>query len=187
MGLNIDLRTEENEAEGGSLDGLRVSHVKLFKLFLTDNGDEEGREIDLPGVRFVLSEEVTSPRSYGPDRAKIWKKASEWMEELVISNHPKIEEKKYQKRVEAEKRYLYGDEGPDYYHWQDDEEALRGIRPTYEDLKRGLVDEVGRPRREDFDELYPHEYDDPGLSERARRAVRDLKAVFGDGVLVVAD
>lgn len=184
MGLDIDLRTEKNEEENGFLDGLKVSHVRSFQLLLHDDSGEKNREIDLPGVRFVFSEEGTAPRPFGPDRAKIWKKASEWVVDLVISNHSKIEERKYQNRVEAEKRYLYGEEEPDYYNWQDDEETLKEIRPTYEDLKQGLVDEVGRPRREDFDELYPHEYDDPGLSERARRTVRDLKAVFGDGVLV---
>lgn len=186
MGLNIDLRTEENEKANGLLDGLKVSHVRLFQLLLVDDDEGEKREIDLPEVHFVLTEKEESPGPHGPDRAKIWKKASEWMVDLVISDHPKVEEEKYQNRVEAEKRYLYGDEEPDYYQWQDDEETLKGIRPTYKDLKQGLIEEVGRPRRKDFDELYPHEYDDPGLSERARRAVRDMKAVFGDGVLVDA-
>ncbi|MFW6071031.1 MAG: hypothetical protein ACOC86_01435 [Candidatus Bipolaricaulota bacterium] len=182
MADKIRLQVGRKE-EDDRVDGVKVGHVSSFDLILSipKEGEEEA---NLPEVRFLTREGNTSPEPYGPDRARTWKKASEWLIDRVITRHPRIEDKRYENRVKAEKKYLHGDQEPDYYRWQDDEESLEEVRPLYESVRKELIEEIGRPRREDFDRLFPHQYDDPGLSERARRAVRDLKAVFGEEILV---
>lgn len=172
-------------SEGEDLDGKVVEQVLELQLSVREDG-EEGREIDLPPVRFVESTETGDDNldPYGPDRAEVWKKTGEWIQQLAIKSHPTIKEKTYENRVKAEESYVHGKDQPDYYEWQEDEETLVEIRPKYRGIKQELIDQIGRPTREDFDDLYPHKYDDPGLSEHARRTVRDLKAVFGQDIVV---
>ena len=171
--------------EADDLDGTSVIGVLEPRLSL-EEGDEEDREIGLPTIRLLAGKdrEGDKPNVYGPDRAKTWKLAGEWMQKFVLDRHPAVKERRYQNRVKAESSYLFNREDPDLYEWQEDEEVLREVRPRYIRIKEGLVDRIGRPTRSDFDKLYPHNYDDPGLSERARRTVRDLKAVFGPEILI---
>ncbi len=179
----IIVRTKPSEQE--SLDGQLVEQVLELQLSVTENG-EEGRKIDLPKVRLLGNPEtggqVLDP--YGPDRAKVWKKTGEWIQQLAIKSHPTIQENTYENRVKAEESYVHGKDQPDFYEWQEDEDTLVEIRPKYRQIRQELIDEIGKPTREDFDNLYPHKYDDPGLSEHARRTVRDLKAVFGQDIVV---
>jgi len=177
---------EVKERQPTEMEDVRGRRVKTILLPLIQIGTGTGSEkIELPEVRLVSSGEdgPSSGKTYGPDRARAWKKASEWVQEIVIDQDPLVEEKRYQNRVKAEQAYLYRREDPELYQWQDDEENLKKLRTKYSGLKRALVERIGRPTRRDFAELYPHEYEDPGLSERARRAVRDLKAVFGAGTV----
>jgi len=139
----------------------------------------------LPDVRFLEVEGRSRAEPRGQDRAKLWKKVSEWLIELVISRHPKIKRHEWENRVKGEKWYMHREEEPDYYSWQEDEETLKEIRPEYASVKNVLLETVGRSTRQDFKDLLPHEYDDPGLSKRGREAVRDLKAVFGTEILRV--
>ena len=168
--------------EDKKLDGLSVVEVLKPVLLVRKDGKEE---IELPNVRLVSEGESKAGSSefYGPDRARVWKMAGEWVQELVIDKNPVIQEKRHKNRVKAESSYLYHREDPDLYEWQEDEEILETIRPHYSDVKDALLDRIGKPARSDFSKLYPHKYDDPGLSEQARRTVWDLKAVFGSDIL----
>jgi len=179
MELDINFDSEVLEKEGA--EASRVASLQL----LVKNGDGEERRIELPEVRFLEVEGRSRARPRGQDRAKLWKKVSEWLIELVISRHPRVKRREWDNRVKAEKWYMHREEKPDYYNWQEDEETLKEIRPKYSSVKDALLEKVGRPRRQDFKDLLPHEYDDPGLSERGREAVRDLKAVFGTEILIV--
>lgn len=174
----------KNPEEQEELEGLSVSKALNPKLIVRKNGDEK-KEIQLPAVRILedSSAHDVSRKPYGPDRAKVWKKANEWIQSVVIDNHPVIQEKRYQNRKKSESAYLHNKEDPDLYEWQEDEETLEEIRPIYSHIREALEEMIGKPRRSDFADLYPHKYDDPGLSERARRIVRDLKAVFGSDIL----
>ncbi|MBS3824968.1 hypothetical protein KGY58_00290 [Candidatus Bipolaricaulota bacterium] len=162
----------------------RVLEIYLLVIERGEGGNQ--KKLELPEVRFLedKSANAKKPRAYGPDRAKTWKMASEWIQDIVIDNHPTIKEKRYQNRVKAESSHLYNENTPDLYEWQEDEETLKEIRPSYTDVKNALEEHIGKPARSDFAELYPHNYDDPGLSQRARRTVRDLKAVFGTDILI---
>ena len=155
-------------------------------MLLVKKKDEDNRKINLPQVRLLKNDK--SPRNklkpHGPDRGKTWKKTGEWLQHLVIKQHPAIRELNYENRVKAEESFFYGKKKPRYREWQDEEKTLLKIRSKYQIIKRELIDQIGQPERSDFDELYPHKYDDPGLSERARRVVRDLKAVFGRDIIV---
>ncbi|MCF7889891.1 hypothetical protein K9M78_01580 [Candidatus Bipolaricaulota bacterium] len=182
-----EIQSSKRPKEGEEkLDGRPVDNVMELQLLVSEEGEEEGEEIDLPEVRFLGNPESEDDnlRPHGPDRAKVWKKTGEWVRQFAIETHPTIRERTYDNRLEAEKSYFHGEEEPDYYEWQEDEETLAEIRPRYRQIKQGLINQIGRPTRSDFGSLYPHKYDDPGLSERGRRSVRDLKAVFGQDVVV---
>lgn len=173
--------------EEESVDGFTVERTVIPHLLVGEYDDEEQEEkIELPAVRLIKDPESTDDISkpYGPDRARVWKKTGEWLRQLVVEAHPVIQDMTYENRLKAEESYFHGKEDPDYYEWQEDEETLAKIRGSYREVKEKLADRIGRPARSDFDELYPHKYDDPGLSERARRAVRDLKAIFGSDIVV---
>lgn len=173
----------ENDEE---LGGSAVVEV-LKPLLIAINGEDgEEREIELPEVRLLVDSDENhgNLRPHGPDRAKTWKKVSEWIQEIFIDNNPVIQENRYQNRVKAESSYLFNREDPELYEWQEDEATLEEMRPRYSNIKNELLEQIGRPVRSDFAELYPHKYDDPGLSERARRTVYDLKAVFGPDILI---
>ena len=182
--LEIIVRSQEPENEE-DLDGLPVVEVLKPLLIVSSNENGKEKEIDLPKVRLLGdgSGDKNNPEAHGPDRAKTWKKVSEWVQDIVIDNHPVIQEKRHQNRVKAESSYLYGQEDPKLYEWQEDEEILEEMRPQYSSLRNQLVEETGKPTRSDFAKLYPHKYDDPGLSEQASRTVRGLKAVFGSDIL----
>ncbi|MBS3736613.1 MAG: hypothetical protein V5A87_06955 [Candidatus Bipolaricaulota bacterium] len=186
--VEIVVRSQD-QANEEEFDGLPVVEVLKPRLIVMSKGEEgEEKEIELPDVRLLGEdgEDDGGLRVHGPDRAKTWKKVSEWIQDIVIDNHPVIQEKRHQNRVKAESSYLYGQEDPELYEWQEDEEILEEMRPQYSSLRNQLVEQIGNPTRSDFAELYPHKYDDPGLSEQARRTVRDLKAVFGSDILIKA-
>ncbi len=180
----LEIRSKEKE-EGAEVGGGQVAKV-LTPLLKVIDSEGKSEAIELPEVRQIKTDKKKngSVVPYGPDRAKAWKMASEWVQELVIDENPVIQERRFQNRVKAESSYLYNEESQELYEWQEDEETLKTIRPDYNHLKKTLVDRVGKPTRSDFAELYPHKYDDPGLSEQARRTVRDLKAVFGSEILL---
>lgn len=185
--LEIVVRSKDPDNEE-YLDGSSIVEVLKLSLIVSSGEDEEEKEIDLPKVRLLDDGGgvENNPEAHGPDRAKTWKKVSEWVQDIVIDNNPVIQEKRYQNRVKAESSYLHGHEDPELYEWQEDEEILEEMRPQYSSLRYKLVEQIGKPTRSDFAELYPHKYDDPGLSEQARRTVRDLKAVFGSDILIKA-
>lgn len=185
IGEIVSASRKPQEAE--RLNELKIEKILEIQLLISGEDEErEGKEIELPEVRFVkdCEGEGDNPEPYGPDRARVWKKTGEWLKEIVIDEHPDISERTYQNRLKAEKSYFYGEDEPDYYEWQEDEETLSRIRKNYVRVKQDLIDRIDHPTRADFDRLYPHKYDDPGLSERGRRTVRDLKAVFGSNVVV---
>ena len=180
--VRLELCSEVSEEREG-LEDFSVAYILVPRLELEQGGGEK-RKVEIPRIRFVTENpDEGEPRPFGPDRALCWKKIGEWLQSIFVDSHPGIREKRYENRVQAERSYLYGDEDYEPERWQEDEVALKEIRPLYEDVRKGLIERIGRPTREDFGKLYPHNYDDPGLSERARRAVRDLKAVFGSDVL----
>ena len=183
----LKVQSSASESEEEKLDGHPVSGVVIPKLviFFEENDEDEKESIELPRVRFIAVDcnDSSEVRPYGPDRAKTWKLAGEWIRDLFIASHPEVEEKKYQNRLKAEEAYFHNKEDPEFYNWQEDEELLEEVRPGYERVKTELVDLFGRPDRSDYDRLYPHQYDDPGLSERGRRTVRDLRAIFGSDIV----
>ncbi len=184
MDLKLNSNRESADKSGSELEQEEISHVLSLELLAKFPEGEEEKEADLPEVRFVHSDDKAGARPYGPDRAKAWKSASEWIQELVIDKHPTVKEKRYQNRLRSEESYFHNKEEPDLYQWQEDEELLKEIRPKYSGFKNDIINEIGKPSRSDFDQLYPHQYDDPGLSERARRTVRDLKGVFGEQIMI---
>jgi hypothetical protein len=184
MDLTLNFNEEKAERDESGFEGNEVSRVLFIELVVRDPERDGEEEISFPEVRLVRSDDTAPTRPYGPDRAKTWKSASEWIQELFIDRHPAVQKKRYQNRLKSEEAYFHNKEDPDLYQWQDDEELLREIRPKYSGFKNDIINEIGKPYRSDFDQLYPHQYDDPGLSERARRTVRDLKAVFGEGIMV---
>lgn len=181
-GLKL-LAARDEKRESQEAEGRPVSYS--LSLQLKFRNQDEYETIDLPRIRFVHSGSKNStPEPFGPDRARVWKKTGEWIQEILINPNKKIEEKRYQNRLKAEASYFHNKEKPDLYKWQEDDETLEKLRPDYRHIRKKLVTLIGKPKRSDFDKLYPHQYDDPGLSERARRIVRDLKAVFDQDIVV---
>lgn len=147
------------------------------------------RSVSLSRVRFIVPRvrPKRPPSPHPKDRARVWKKLAEWIQYFVILPHPEIRHKHYQFRVKIQQHVYQAKKKPKPYHWQEEREILHKLRPQYEAIKQKLIQEVGRPTRSDYRRLYPHDYEDIGLSERARRTVRDLKAIFGRDVLLADD
>ncbi|MFW6048892.1 MAG: hypothetical protein ACOC88_01835 [Candidatus Bipolaricaulota bacterium] len=188
MSYEFDLKISEEKSLEEGEDGNKIQGNTILPSILIHRkelAEEYGGEVELPEVRFKGVPDSTdqSIKPVGKDVARVWKSASEWLQELVVHRDELVKDGLYKNRLKAEEEHFRGEESKETYRWQEDEETLTSLRPAYRSITKGLIERIGKPTRSDFDSLYPHEFDDPGLSERARRAVRDLKAVFGREVL----
>ena len=120
------------------------------------------------------------------DRAHAWEELTRWIVYLIITPDPAVQEGQYQNRLKAE-NWAHGHaEQPredELYNWRTDKATLERLRPRCVHIAQTMCDAVGHPKREDFDRLYPNPYEDEDLSDRARQAVRDLRAAFGSEIL----
>ncbi|MBS3812814.1 hypothetical protein KGY64_03215 [Candidatus Bipolaricaulota bacterium] len=188
MSCEFDLKISEEKSFEEGEDGNKMQGNTILPSILIHReelAEEYGGEVELPEVRFEGDTgrpgQLMEP--IGKDVARAWKSASEWLQELVVHRDEHVKDGLYKNRLKAEEEHFLGEGSEETYRWQEDEETLTSLRPAYRSITEGLIEGIGKPSRSDFDSLYPHEFDDPGLSERARRAVRDLKAVFGREVL----
>lgn len=119
------------------------------------------------------------------DRARAWQSLAAWVEHLLVFPHPAVVEGQYQNRLKWESWAHAGKGRPAHdalYDWQADEGVLEALRPAHRRLRARLEQAVGRPRLADLGALYPNRYDDLGFSDAARKAICELKAVFGADV-----
>jgi hypothetical protein len=180
---------------------LEVRHSSRAKRRRTEAGQPNAEKLSLrlyrleDGVRKTLanlspipfaSKREGLPQITPTDRARAWEEFSRWIVYLIITSDPAVQEGQYQNRLKAES-WAHGlGEQPkedELYDWRTDKAMLERLRPRYARVMEKLCGVVGRPRREDFDRLYPNRYEDEGLSDRARQALRDLKALFGPEIL----
>lgn len=170
----------------------KTLYIGLRRYRSASESSGEGSKIEtiasLPRVRFISPEDCPEgqPVPYPLDRGKTWKKLGEWVYQLVISAHPKVCERERDDSRKGQKWKLLNGEEPDFYRWFEDEELLSEIRPRYSNLREKMIEKVGRPLRSDFNLLFPHSYDDEGLSDRGRRTVRELRAIFGKDIVKVS-
>lgn len=148
-------------------DGLRKTLATLAPISLTPQGE-------------------APPQITPSDRARLWEELSRWIVYLVITPDPTVQEGQYQNRLKAESWAHGHGEQPkedELYDWRTDKATLGRLRPRYAPVMRKMCEAMARPRQADFDALYPNRYEDEGLSDRARQALRDLKALFGPEIL----
>ncbi len=140
----------------------------------------------LPAVYMLKNKGSKTSFILPQDRALVWKELAKWMEHLLIFSHSSVVARQYENRVlwEGWERSLAARPQPkDLYQWQDDEEMLLEVRSQYEKIRDKLSSAIGPPHIDDFNQLYPNEYDDIGYSDPARRAIKEIKAVFGKNFL----
>ncbi len=122
------------------------------------------------------------------DRARVWEELTKWIEYLVIFQEPTVQKKQHENRLKLEGAQFSLRAQPteqELYDWRIDEPLLGKLRPRYASITEKMIETIGKPQREDFEQLYPNPYDDEdeGLSDQARWALRSLKAVFGKTIL----
>lgn len=116
------------------------------------------------------------------DRAGAWEELGRWICHLVIYPDEAVKAGQDANRNRWQQWAHDGAPRPttdDLYDWRHDEAALQRLRASYAPLAAKLRDAIGRPSRSDIAERYPNPFEDEGLSDDARRLIRDLKAVFG--------
>lgn len=136
----------------------------------------------LPSIVRIRLLDENKPTILPADRAKAWQELARWIEHLLIFGDATVVDGQYENRLKWEgwERSLVDRPQPkNLYDWQKDESALQRLRPQYRTLRDKLAAAIEEPRAEDFDTLYPNEYDDVGYSDDARRAIKEMKAVFG--------
>ena len=105
---------------------------------------------------------------------------------MVISTDPAVQQGQYENRLKWQNWAHLGRERPgaeDLYDWRRDSETLERLRPLYERARSKLIRVIGRPSKADVAARHPNPFEDEGLSDDARRLIRDLKAVFGPDIL----
>lgn len=153
----------------------RVLHLRLVK-----KEGAQARELgSLPPVPLVQAPDGTQEQALPLDRARTWHELLRWVEHLYIFADPQIQERQYQNRFKWENSAGQRPAPQELYDWKQDESALQRLRPAWRALGDTLAAAIGRPQGPDFAALYPNLYDDVGLSDDARRVIRELNAVFG--------
>lgn len=120
------------------------------------------------------------PAPLPEDRARAWEELVRWVLHLIVFPDPRVQEGQYQNRLRWEgwERGLAPRPDPEtLYDWRRDPATLARLRPQWLPAFQALARWIGPPRREDFAALYPNRYGDEGLSDRARRAWHDLRAL----------
>jgi len=145
---------------------------------------EDGRSTlaTLTPVPLVEPEGGGEPAPLPTDRARAWEELSNWVCHYLIYPDPAVQAGQYRNRLLWQRWTHHGAPRPqaeDQYDWRRDEETLARLRPQFVGWRNRLVEAIGRPHVRDFERLYANELDDLGPSEPARRAVRELRAVFG--------
>jgi len=142
----------------------------------------------LPRLFKIRPNPQRQPEIRARDRALVWKELAGWVEHLIVFPDPAVVAGQYDNRLQWEgwERSLAGKpEAKDLYDWQRDEQTLARLRPQYEKLRDKLAAIIGPPHAQDIDALYPNEYDDIGYSDDARKAIKELRAVFGSDFVVL--
>ncbi len=120
------------------------------------------------------------------DRARAWEELAQWICHYVIYADPTVQEGQYRNRLQWQAWAHRGTDKPaqeDLYDWRRDEATLQRLRPSYRAAVDRLGQAVGWPQRGDIAEVYPNPFEDEGLSDDARRLIRDLKAIFGPDIV----
>ncbi|MFB6286173.1 MAG: hypothetical protein ABEK03_06315 [Candidatus Bipolaricaulia bacterium] len=142
----------------------------------------------LTPVPFVAPPETPSddPGVLPSDRAKAWEELAQWICHFVIYADPTVQEGQYRNRLAWQAWAHRGADRPsdeDLYDWRRDDATLERLRPFYAATADRLGNAIGWPRRSDIAEVYPNPFEDEGLSDDARRLIRDLKAIFGPDIV----
>lgn len=120
------------------------------------------------------------------DRARAWEELAKWVQYCVISADEVVQQGQYENRLKWQKWAHLGRQRPgldDLYDWRQDKDTLERLRPLYRPVAEKLTNVIGPPSRTDADALYPNPFEDEGLSDDARRLIRDLKAIFGPDIV----
>ena len=175
--LNICLDVSRKRPQAPEVrEGRAVQWVLQLRLVAKEG--TELRELGkLPPVPLVQATDGAQAQALPADRARTWHELLRWVEHLYIFADPEIQEKQYENRFkwESAQRPTHRE----LYDWKQDEPVLQRLRPAYQALGDELAAAIGRPQAQDFAKLYPNLYDDVGLSDDARRVIRELSAVFG--------
>lgn len=121
-------------------------------------------------------------RALPADRARAWEELGQWICHLVIYPDEVVKAGQDRNRILWQSWAHDGADRPtsdDLYDWRRDETALDRLRASYASVAARLGDVVGWPSRADIAARHPNPFEDEGLSDDARRLVRDLKAIFG--------
>lgn len=126
------------------------------------------------------------PEPLPVDRARAWAELAKWVQYCVISADSVVQQGQYENRLKWQRWAHLGKQRPgpnDLYDWRRDEDTLQRLRPRYRPVADKLIDAIGAPSRADANALYPNPFEDEGLSDDARRLIRDLKAIFGPDIV----
>ncbi len=176
--LEIRRRKPQRAVEHGGRPVRRTLYLRL-------RGKAEGGRPTLATLTPVPLVEPAGggePAPLPADRARAWEELSNWICHYLIYPDPTIQGGQHRNRLLWQRWTHQGAPRPraeDQYDWRRDEETLARLRLRFVAWRERLVKAIGRPRLEDFERLYPNELDDLGPTEAARRAVRELRAVFG--------
>ncbi len=167
--------------------GYRVIAKRYLRLRERD-ADSRRTLASLSPVPLVAGPQAATedPCALPSDRAKAWEELAQWICHFVIFADPTVQAGQYQNRLAWQAWAHRGADRPsneDLYDWRRDEATLKRLRPSYAAAADRLADAVGWPGRGDIAAVYPNPFEDEGLSDDARRLIRDLKAIFGDHCL----
>lgn len=150
------------------------------------SGNKRATLATLTPVPLVADADSAAPTPMPSDRARSWEELIQWICYYVIYADPAVQEGQYQNRLAWQAWAHRGAEKPsqdELYDWRRDDATLQRLQPWYMATAQRLGGAVGWPGRSDIAEVYPNPFEDEGLSDDARRLIRDLKAIFGPDIV----
>lgn len=157
--------------------------IETLYLRLRDRASSDRRTLaSLSPVPLVRVSNGAGPVPLPADRARAWDELAQWICYYVIYPDPAVQDGQYQNRLRWQQWAHRGAERPsadDLYDWRRDESTVARLRPHYRSVAEKLIEAIGAPSRADAAALHPNPFEDEGLSDDARRLLRDLRAVFG--------
>lgn len=152
-------------------------------LRLRERSSPERRTLaSLTPVPLVQESNRTHPVPLPSDRARAWDELAQWIRYYVIYPDSVVQDGQYRNRLKWQQWAHQGADRPTadhLYDWRQDKATLQRLRPCYEPVAAKLTEVIGAPSRADAGALYPNSFEDGGLSDDARRLIRDWKTVFG--------
>lgn len=166
--------------------GHSISEILHLQIYKRLDGHEEtlAKLKPIPCVKMAKRDQAAV---LPIDRAIAWEELIGWVKHLAIFRDRDVEEGQFKNRIEWEKWAHNASDHPpnpeELYDWKKDQTMLERVRPRYQHLAIRLSELIGQPMRSDFAEIYPNIYDDEGLSDKARKAIWDLRVLFGDDLI----